>query len=843
VTVNRASRRARPRWLTLALLVLCLSALGAGIAVGHGVTSVPARYAGGTQVDIDPPPGPAANDQPGQVDMTQMGRDTSVNPNVRIFWSWDGISLWTGTGQTGDACALFDNDNDGKINYVICARVNNPAADPTVTSLVPAAANKPAYLFDCTDARIDRCSQPTPRTYTAGQVLAGPLAATVNLTQSGAGNLQNETDPFDAAVANGPGEAYPHDSSLEIQVASALVPTGARLANVCSYPSAGNGGNNNPFDCIVTPGVQYGTLRVTKVLTQDNGGNKAFGDFSFTAGSGTSTTGAIAATTFDADGSIDTQVPVGTYSVAEVNTPIAGYSTNYSNCTSINVTAGGTATCTITNNDRAPSLTLVKEVVNDNGGTAVAADWTLTATGYDAASPHAGTYNLSESGGPTGYTRTSLKCSDTGNTQVTSVTLSLGEDVTCTFINDDNAPSLTLVKQVVNDNGGTAVASDWTLTATGYDAASPDAGTYNLSESGGPAGYTRTSLKCSDTGNTQVTSVTLSLGESVTCTFINDDDASGLTLIKHLINDNGGGAAASAWTLNAGSHSVTGSEVGALATSIAGTYALSETGGPTGYSQTSLTCSDTGTAQVSSVTLSLGESVTCTFVNNDNATSLTLIKHVVNDNGDTAVAGAWSLHAGSNVVTGSETGTVATTTAGTYALSETGGPSSYSLSSLTCSNSGTTQVNSVTIGLGDTVTCTFVNNDAPATPGFATDVDAQIRDNAKITGRGIPSGTVDFFLYGDSLCTEGVGSDLNVALNASGEATSKYFNITASDTYYWQVHYDGDANNAAATGSCGEAIKVESADFASVLTAGAGFVLPLVVWAVWSRRRRREDAI
>ena len=44
--------------------------------------------------------------------------------------------------------------------------------------------------------------------------------------------------------------------------------------------------------------------------------------------------------------------------------------------------------------------------------------------------------------------------------QVTSVTVGLGEDVTCTFVNDDDAPSLTLVKEVVNDNGGTAVPSD-----------------------------------------------------------------------------------------------------------------------------------------------------------------------------------------------------------------------------------------------------------------------------------------------------------------------------------------------------------------------------------------------
>jgi hypothetical protein len=101
----------------------------------------------------------------------------------------------------------------------------------------------------------------------------------------------------------------------------------------------------------------------------------------------------------------------------------------------------------------APSLTLVEKVTNDNGGTAVASDWTLTAAGYNAADPQTGTYNLFQSG-PDGYTLTSLTC-DNAAGQVTSVTLDPGDDVTCTFVNDDDAPNLTLVKQVTNDNGGT----------------------------------------------------------------------------------------------------------------------------------------------------------------------------------------------------------------------------------------------------------------------------------------------------------------------------------------------------------------------------------------------------
>jgi hypothetical protein len=379
--------------------------------------------------------------------------------------------------------------------------------------------NHPAFLFDCSNAKNDRCTQPTPRNYTAGQVLAGPLAATLALTQSGAGNLQNETDPFGPAVADGPGEAHPHDTSLEIEVASALVPTGARLANVCSYPSAGNGGNNNPFDCIVTPGVQYGTLRVTKVVTNDNGGTKGFADFSFTAGAGASTTGVIAATAFDADGIIDTQVPVGTYSVIEVGTPITGYSTSYSNCTSVSVTAGGTATCTITNNDQAATLIVKKLVINDNGGTKAATDFTFSVNGATAVSflqdpndadtkkgentltVNASTYSVTE---PTvsGYTTTYDNC--------TNVAIANGGTATCTITNDDQAaaPSIaTVMKWTLKDRMVlTGYVSGGTGTNTATFTLYKDTATLtNCEASTQVGGYTPEVVNVDDTNGTAAT--------------------------------------------------------------------------------------------------------------------------------------------------------------------------------------------------------------------------------------------------------------------------------------------------------------------------------------------------
>ncbi|MBT8054869.1 MAG: hypothetical protein KJN69_13335 [Gammaproteobacteria bacterium] len=105
---------------------------------------------------------------------------------------------------------------------------------------------------------------------------------------------------------------------------------------------------------------------------------------------------------------------------------------------------------------------------------------------------------------------------------------------TASICTQATSTSLTLVKNVVNDNEGAASASDWTLSATGpssFSGPGPslssgqgfEPGTYDLSESGGPAGYQASDWFCDGGTQNDADTITLAQDESATCTITNDD--------------------------------------------------------------------------------------------------------------------------------------------------------------------------------------------------------------------------------------------------------------------------------------------------------------------------------
>ncbi len=111
------------RWRVALVVVLVL----AGLTLPAGVAS--AQFPGNYTMVVDQ--GGANDVNSSQVDLTQFGRDDSDPNRYKLLWSWDATDDWTGTGATGDACALFDGDGDGRVNFAVCARIQNPAGTRT----------------------------------------------------------------------------------------------------------------------------------------------------------------------------------------------------------------------------------------------------------------------------------------------------------------------------------------------------------------------------------------------------------------------------------------------------------------------------------------------------------------------------------------------------------------------------------------------------------------------------------------------------------------------------------------------------------------------------------------
>ena len=140
------------------------------------------------------------------------------------------------------------------------------------------------------------------------------------------------------------------------------------------------------------------------------------------------------------------------------------------------IAAGEMKTCTVTADDQSfGTLEVVTRVVNDNGGTASASDWTMSVSGGNpipASFPGVGSiggrevrldpgaYSVSASG-PTGYSLSfSAACSGT---------IVARETKTCIATVDDQPGTGTLVviTNVVNDDGGLSGADTFRMSVTG----------------------------------------------------------------------------------------------------------------------------------------------------------------------------------------------------------------------------------------------------------------------------------------------------------------------------------------------------------------------------------------
>jgi len=388
--------------------------------------------------------------------------------------------------------------------------------------------------------------------------------------------------------------------------------------------------------------------------------------------------------------------------------PVAGYTAGTWECTDaagltaglptagvatgepVTLLPGSNVTCAIANDDIAPTLTLSKTLTNDNGGTKVIDDFDISIDGTEVSNNTAQTVvantaiTVSELD-IDGYTEGTWSCVDAndlatglpsaGAATGASVTLAPGSEVTCSIVNNDSAPSLTLAKTVVNDDGGIHTVTDFDISIDGtvVTDGAPNilsAGvTYTISEID-HGGYAEGTWSCVDANGLTTglpsagaaTGATLELAEGadVTCEIVNNDIAPTLTLTKTVTNDDGGSLTAADFDISIDGTAVTS---GVAESVIANADIDISELEINGYTAGTWSCSDAnsqttglptaGVATATTVNLASGSDVNCVIVNDDILSTLTLVKNITNDNGgDLTVADFGLAIDGTNVPDG-----------------------------------------------------------------------------------------------------------------------------------------------------------------------------------------------
>lgn len=352
------------------------------------------------------------------------------------------------------------------------------------------------------------------------------------------------------------------------------------------------------------------------------------------------------------------------------------------------------------------TLTVIKQVINNDGGTATTSDFSLFVDANPVVSGSstvvtAGVHTVSE-GSHVGYSQ--IFSGDCGVEGL--VTVPAGQSRTCIITNDDIlVPNGTLIvnKIVV---GGNATTTDFSFqvnggSAIGFEAdgqnnVSEPAGNYSVTEPA-VAGYVTTYSNSVNANADCANLPVVSLG-SVTCTVTNTTSGGVLTVTKVVDNSDGVGTKViSDFPLFVDGHSVTS---GVSTTTSPGAHVVSETVDPNYTSVISGDCDASG-----NVVVPASGSASCTVTNTAKFGTITVTKTVTNNNGGNKVIADFSLFVGSTGVT---SGVSKNFAPGTYALSENG------LFGYAASFGGDCDISgNVTIAAGQSKSCTINNDDIP----------------------------------------------------------------------------------------------------------------------------------
>jgi hypothetical protein len=252
---------------------------------------------------------------------------------------------------------------------------------------------------------------------------------------------------------------------------------------------------------------------------------------------------------------------------------------------------------------------------------------------------------------------------------------------------------------------------------------------------------------------------------------------------------------------------------GSFTTTAAGTYSfVASYGGDAGNSPAATACNDPG----ESVVVSAGAPATPTI-----STTASAPVTAGGTISDTAVLGGGSSPTGSITFTvfGPNDATCAATAAFTSTV-PVAGDGSYSSGPFAATAAGTYRfVASYSGDAGNAGAISACNAAgeavvvAQATPTLSTQASSgvalggQLADAARLSGAQNPTGTVTFQLFGagDPSCSAAPVFTSVKAVGSSGTIASDSVIAGSPGTYHWVATYGGDANNAGAATSCGDA--------------------------------------
>jgi uncharacterized repeat protein (TIGR01451 family) len=569
-------------------------------------------------------------------------------------------------------------------------------------------------------------------------------APKVTVTKSCPGGKANDGDRFQVKLdGSNAGTALDCSGSRDVTVtagqAYAITEGAAGTSDLADYTtalSAGCSGTLTHFgdtaSCTITNTLKAAP-KVTVTKSCPNG--KAHDGDRFQIKQGAANVG----NPLDCGGSVDVSVTAGqAYSMTESAAGTADLddytTTSSAGCSGTLANFGGTATCTITNTLKAaPKVTVTKacpggkaaagdrfQVKRDgsNVGTALdcgdATDVTVTAgQAYAITEGAAGTTDLAN------YTTTSSAgCSGT--------LANFGDTASCTITNTLRAaPKVTVTKSCPNGAAGTG--DRFQVRLDGQDAGDPlaCAGSRDVSVTvGKPYAITEGAAGTTDLANytsslsDDCSGTLANFGDTATCTITNTLKAAPkVTVTKACPNgkantgdrfqvERNGTDVGTA--LDCGAESNDHTEV-AVTAGVA--YTITEGAAGT----TDLANYTTASGEGCSGTLAhFGDTAACTITNTLKAApKLTVIKHVVNNNGGTRNAGNFTLTVtGASPspasFAGSEAGTAITLQPGPYAVNEAAVSGYSTTKSAGCAGSFA--------HFGDTATCTVTNDDTPAPP-------------------------------------------------------------------------------------------------------------------------------